>query len=181
MNGESYLIGFLGFVIFLIAFLVILRQPVKTGWFLLEVWTGFIVHIVCSIFGFLLVEGFSYWYQTSLYAFLWFCFFFVSSIYSASVSVGIISYLYKQPNRTASLLDVYQNCIVRVFEERAEFLIATHQVQKADQGYMITPAGRKTVDQLRKINKLLGMESRGFYSSDSTLLEEKRELLKDKI
>jgi len=176
MGGGSYFVGFLGFIVFLVIFLVVLRRPVKTGWFLLEIWIGLIVHILCSISGFLLVEEFSYWYQTSLYAFLWFCFFFVSSIYSASVSVGIISYLYKRPNHTASLPEVYQNCIVRVFEERAEFLVATKQVQKTNEGYLSTPTGKRTANQLQLINKVLGMESRGFYSSDSTLLENKNQV-----
>lgn len=173
MGGESYFIGFLGFVIFLVILLVFLHRSRKTGWFLLEIWIGLIVHILCSIAGFLLVDEFSYWYQASLYAFLWFCFFFVSSTYSTSVSAGIISYLYKQPNHTASVSDVYQNCVIQVFKERVEFLIATKQVQKTNQGYMITPTGKRVADRLQSIKKIFGMESQGFYSADSNLLGKK--------
>jgi len=175
MGGESYFIGFVGFVTFIIIFWILLQVPIKTGWFIKELSSGFVVHVLTSIAGFALVENFSYWYQAALYAFLWFCFFFVSSIYSASVSIGIISYLYKQPEYKATLDDVYKNCVVHVFEERVEFLVATKQVQETDKGYISTAIGRNTANQLRLINKILGMESQGFYSSSSTLLEHKQE------
>lgn len=169
MGGESYLVGFIGFLAFVILFLVLLQLPTKIGWFVQQILTGLIVHILTTIFGFMIVNDFSYWYQASLYAFLWFCFFFVSSIYSASVSVGIISYLYDQPQYTAPLDDVYQKCVVQVFEERVEFLIAMNQVQETDQGFISTVSGRNTANRLRLISKILGMESQGFYSSNSTL------------
>jgi hypothetical protein len=171
MSGESYFAGFVSFIAFMVTFLVLLRAPLKTGWFLLEILTGVVIHILSSIAGFILIEGFSYWYQASLYAFLWFCFFFVSSIYSASVSIGIISYLYDQPQYTASLQDVYQNCVANVFEQRVEFLVAQGLAQKTGEGYITTPKGKNTVRQLQLINKTLGMESQGFYSSTSTLVE----------
>ena len=171
MGGESYLVGLIGFIVFMMVFLILQQFSIQAGWFLLEIGSGIIIHILSSIAGFLLVERFSYWYQASLYAFLWFCFFFVTSIYSASVSVGIISYLYQQPQHTASLSDVYQNCVVNFFQERVEFLITTDQIQKTDQGYSITPAGRKTAHRLRLINKILGMQSQGFYSLNSTFPE----------
>lgn len=171
MNTASYLVGLIGFIVFITVFLVLQQFPIRANWFLLEIASGLIIHIPSSIAGFLFIEEFSYWYQASLYAFLWFCFFFITSIYSASVSVGIINYLYKQQQHTASLSDVYQNCVVNDFKERVEFLVATNQVQKTDRGYVITPTGRKTARQLQLINTVLGMQSQGFYSCDSTLLE----------
>jgi hypothetical protein len=173
MAIQSYFIGLLGFVAFVISFMILLRFPLRIGWFALEILTGLIIHLISSLTGFLLVDAFSYWYQASLYAFLWFCFFFVTSIYSASVSVGILSYLYKQPNYTAPLDNIYQHCIVRVFEKRAEFLVATKQAQKTDQGYIATTSGKRTVRRLQLIQKILGMESQGFYSSDPILLIDK--------
>jgi hypothetical protein len=171
MGGESYFAGFVSFVIFMATFLVLLRAPLKIGWFLLEILTGVVIHILSTIVGFILIENFSYWYQASLYAFLWFCFFFVTSIYSASVSIGIISYLYNQPQQTVSLRDVYENCVENVFGQRVEFLVAQGLAQKTEQGYISTPKGKSTVHQLQLINKILGMESQGFYSSISTLTE----------
>jgi hypothetical protein len=170
MAIESYLIGLSGFIVFVLSFMILLRFSLRMGWFLLEILTGLVIHIISSVAGFILLDTFSYWYQASLYAFLWFCFFFVTSIYSASVSVGILSYLYEQPNYTASLSEIYQQCIVRVFEKRAEFLVAAKQVQKTDQGYIATSAGIRTARRLQFIQKILGMESQGFYSSDPVLL-----------
>lgn len=170
MAIQSYFIGLSGFVVFVLSFMILLRFPLRMGWFALEILTGLVIHLISSVAGFIVIDGFSYWYQASLYAFLWFCFFFVSSIYSASVSVGMISYLYEQRNYAAPLDDVYQHCIIRAFEKRAEFLIATKQVQKTDQGYIITVPGKRTVRNLQLIQKMLGMESQGFYSSDSVRL-----------
>ena len=170
MSAQSYFIGLLGFLAFVVSFMIILRFPLPIGWFVLEILTGVVIHIVFSLAGFMLFDEFSYWYQASLYAFLWFFFFFVNSIYSSSVSVGILSYLYEQPNYTAPLNEIYQRCIVRVFEKRAEFLVATKQAQKTDQGYLATSAGIRTAHRLQFIQKILGMESQGFYSSDPVLL-----------
>jgi hypothetical protein len=170
MAAQSYCIGSLSFVAFVLSFISLLRFPLRIGWFVLEILTGLIIHIVSSFAGFVLFDEFSYWYQASLYAFLWFCFFFVTSIYSASVSVGILSYLYEQPEYKAPLGDVYQHCIVMVFEQRAEFLVTAKQVQKTDQGYLATSAGRRTAERLQWIQKILGMESQGFYSSVPVLL-----------
>lgn len=173
MAVASYLLGLLGFFAFVTIFLLLLHLSLKTGWFALQILTGLIVHILTSITGSMLLESYSYWYQASLYAFLWFSFFFVTSIYSASLSVGIISYLYKQPDQRASLDQVYQDCVVRVFKERIEFLILTKQIQSTQLGYISTDTGKRTAQRLRLINKILGMESRGFYSADITHFESK--------
>ena len=166
---ESYLAGIISFIVFVVLVIVLLRSPLPLGWFILEILLGIIVHLFSSITGFLIIQGFSYWYQASLYAFLWFCFFFVSSVYSASISVGIISYLYKQSNHTAPLNGVYQHCIVEPFEKRVEFLTTTKQIQKTEQGYIATLSGEKTVYYLRLIQKTLGMANQGFYSSIAEL------------
>jgi hypothetical protein len=171
MSAESYLVGFIGFTAYVIAFLLFLRLPIKFGWFLLEILLGFIFNIICTFAGYLIVDQFSYWYEASLYFFLWFCFFFVTSIYSVSVSIGIIEYLYDQPEQAASIKEIYQNCVVKDFEKRAEFLVATKQVQKTDEGYQITPKGRMTAHRLLKINQILGMEVNPYYSPTSTSLK----------
>lgn len=170
MAAASYFIGLLAFVAFLISFMILLRLPIQLSWFVLEILTGLVIHLIASVVGFILLEDFSYWYQASLYAVLWFCFFFVSSIYSVSVSIGIISYLYDQPSHCAQLDEVYQHCIIRDFEKRAEFLVATRQAQKTEQGYLSTAAGKRTARRLQLIQKILGMESQGFYCSDPVLL-----------
>ena len=176
MPALSYFIGFIGFISFVVLFVVLLRFPIKIGWFVLEILTGLVVHIITSFVGSLLFDGFSYWYQASLYAFLWFCFFFITGIYSASVSIRILSYLYEQPNYTAPLTDIYKHCIIKVFENRAEFLVVTKQAQKSEQGYLATAMGKRTVDRLQIIQRTLGMESQGFYSSDPVLLLDKESI-----
>ncbi len=111
------------------------------------------------------MKGFAYWYGASVYAFLWFCFFFGSSIYSVSVSLGIIRFLFEQPGKNASLKEIYDHCIQVPFQERANFLVATKQTKLIDGFYSITPAGKLTVKRLRLVHMILGMESHGFYSA----------------
>ena len=169
MIETSYFAGFISFIVFIALFLILLRLPSKVGWFLLEILTGLTVHLTSSIIGLVFIDGFSYWYQASLFAFLWFCFFFVTSIYSASVSIGIISYLYTQPRHSALLQDIYQNCVENVFKQRAEFLFEQQLAKKTEQGFVSTDKGKAYVKQLQRINLLLRMEGQGFYTSTSTL------------
>jgi hypothetical protein len=164
MAVLSYLIGALGFVVYALLFMFLLRLRLWLGWFLLELVLGVLVHALTSALGLFWITGFSYWYNLSLYAFLWFCFFFVSSIYSVSVTLGIIRYLYDKPNHSASLEEIYKYCIEAPFKERAEFLVNTGQAQKMDQCYVSTSAGKQTVQRMRWINKILGMEISGFYT-----------------
>jgi hypothetical protein len=165
MATLSFLIGAAGFVVYTLLFIVLLRLRFRLGWFLLELVLGLMVHVLTSILGAIWIPGFSYWYNLSLYAFLWFCFFFVTSIYSVSVTVGIIHYLYNRPDHSASLGEIYEYCILIPFKERAGFIVSIGQAQKTDQGYVSTPAGKLTVRRIRWINKILGMESKGFYTN----------------
>lgn len=165
MAALSYLIGAMGFVVYALLFMFLLRSRLRLGWFLLELVLGVLVHTLTSALGVFWITGFSYWYNLSLYAFFWFCFFFVSSIYSVSVTLGIIRYLYDKPNHSASLEEIYKYCIEAPFKERAEFLVNTGQAQKMGPCYVSTTAGKQTVQRMRWINKMLGMESSGFYST----------------
>jgi hypothetical protein len=172
MAAQSYLVGAAGFLLFAACFIVLLRIRLPIGWFLLEILLGILIHLLASAAGFLLMDGFSYWYNASLFAFLWFCFFFVTSIYSVSVSVGIISYLYKRPGRTAPLGDTFELCVLQPFRERAGFLVATGQASRVGERYAATEAGRRTVRRLRLLHRILGMTSHGFYSTRSDLLHD---------
>ncbi len=165
MAAESYLVGMAGFILFVLLFVALQRSHLSIGWFVLMILTGLLVHLVSTLAGYLWVQEFSYWYSTSVYAFLWFCFFFACSIYSVSVSLGIINYLYEQPGKTAPLTKIYEQVILASFRERAEFLITTGQAQKDERGYIATPVGKQTVKRLRLVQKVLGLKSYGFYSA----------------
>jgi hypothetical protein len=167
MATESFLVGMAGFVLFALLFVALLRLRLPIGWFALIIITGLGVHLLSIAAGTIWVKSFSYWYSTSVFAFLWFCFFFVCSIYSVSVSLGIINYLYEQAEKTAPLSKIYEQCIVASFRERADFLITTGQAQKVERGYIATPAGLQTVQRIRLIQKVLGLKSYGFYSTTS--------------
>lgn len=171
MAIESYLLGLTGFLVFVVLFIALRRLNLPIGWFVLEILLGIFIHFLSTMAGLLWVHGFSYWYHTSLYAFLWFCFFFVSSIYSVSVSVGIISYLYEKPDHVASLSEIYQQCVVAPFEERAKFLVDTKQAQKIEQCYAVTHSGKQTARRLHLVQKVLGMESHGFYAMAQDLVD----------
>ena len=171
MGGGSYLCGVAGFLVYFLLFIFVQRLPLKIGWFLLEILLGIIVFIFSAMAGYRWISSFSIWYQASIYAFLWLCFFFTSSIYSVSVSLGIIRYLYEQPDKVATLSDINEKCIIQPFEERAAFLVATKQAQMQAGCYLPTAAGRSTVKNLRLIQKILGMKSHGFYSEAPELIK----------
>jgi hypothetical protein len=162
--AESFLVGAIGFVVYACLFIFLLRLRLRIGWLLLELVLGLIVHVLTSALGVLFITGFSYWYNLSLFAFLWFCLFFVSSIYSVSVTVGIIRYLYNAPDHSASVEEIHKYCIEAPFIERAKFLVNSGQAQKMDQYYLSTTTGKQAVQRIRWINKILGMESKGFYT-----------------
>jgi hypothetical protein len=166
MAAASFLMGVTGFLLFVILFIFLLRIHLPIGWFTLELAIGFWVHILSVVAGFFWVRGFSYWYAASIYALLWFCFFFGSSIYSVSVSLGIISFLFKQPGKNASINEIYAHCIRIPFQERADFLVGTRQAQLMDGFYSATPGGKLTVKRLRQVQNWLGMKSGGFYSKN---------------
>jgi len=165
MAFLSYLTGAIGFVAYAILFMLLLRLRLRLGWFLLELILGFVVHILSSVIGAAWISGFVYWYGLALYAFLWFCFFFVTSIYSVSVTVGIIRYLFNKQDHSASIDEIYESCILAPFKERADFLVMTGQAQRVEAGYISTPAGRKTVERMQWIGDFLGMENKAFYQT----------------
>jgi hypothetical protein len=166
MAAESFLFGIASFVLFMLVFIALQRANLKIGWFSLIILTGILIHILASIAGLIFFPGFSYWYSTSIYAFLWFCFFFVCSIYSVSVSLGIINYLYRKPDKTAPLQQIYNDCIKSPFQERADFLVSSGQAIRIDEKYISSPAGNRTARWLKLINKTLGMEIHGYYSKE---------------
>jgi hypothetical protein len=134
MTPLSFLIGAAGFVVYALLFMVLLRTRLREGWFLLELGLGAMIHVLTSIMGAVWITGFSYWYNLSSYTFLWFCFFFVSSIYNVSVTLGIIRYLYHKSDHSASMGDIYQYCILEPFRERAGFFVSNGQAQQTQQG-----------------------------------------------
>jgi hypothetical protein len=167
MAAESYWFGLAGFCAYVVLFLILRRLRPQTGWFLLELTLGILVGLLAAVAGFLWLDEFSIWYHTALFAFLWLCFFFVSSIYSVSVSVGIIRYLQAKPGHAAEADEIYRQCVVEPFVERVEFLAASEQVQNTEGGYRLTSQGQVTVRRLRAIQSLFGMTNRGFYTAAS--------------
>lgn len=171
MAAASYLVGMAGFVLFALLFIAVQRLRLPIGWFTLMIITGLGVHLFSTAAGYIWIQAFSYWYSASVFAFLWFCFFFGCSIYSVSVSLGIIHYLYEQPGKTAPLSKIYEQVILASFRDRAEFLLNTGQAQKVEQDYIATPAGLQTVRRVRWIQKVFGLKSYGFYSTTSEQVE----------
>ena len=161
---QSFWIGLAGFIAYLALILIFIRFPLQTGWFALELVCGFIVHGLSSAIGFYLIPEFNYWHNISIYAFLWFCFFFVTGIYFSSISVAILSYLFRSPNHAADKSMVFKDCIEKPFAERAGFFLQEGQVEKAGDRYVITERGKNNVRRIWLIRKLLGLAGSGFYS-----------------
>jgi hypothetical protein len=165
MAPESFLVGLISFVVYILIYLTLSRLFPTRGWLGLELFFGSICFIVGAIAGFWLIDDFSIWYALSLFAFLWFCFFFVSGIFYVSVSVGIIHFLNHHPLRSASIDQVYQECIVEQFSNRIDFMVSSGLVDQSQSGYFISKTGKFTVNRIQLIKKILKLETTGYYSS----------------
>ena len=95
----------------------------------------------------------------------------MTSVFSASVSVGIIIQLLESPSQRLPLSEIFHRCVSIPFRERAEFLIRSGLVIKVNDRYEITKAGVTAVRFFQKFQNLFGMTSQGFYSSEDSLAE----------
>jgi hypothetical protein len=166
MAPVSFLVGLISFVVFILIFLTVGRLIPSIGWLGLELFFGNICYIVGAIAGLWLIDNFSIWYFLSLFAFCWFCFFFVSGIFYVSVSVGIIYFLNQCPDRSASIEEVYQECIVKQFYNRIDFMVRSGLVDHSQSGYFISKVGKSNVNRIQLIKKILKLETTGYYSSN---------------
>jgi hypothetical protein len=166
MAPESFLVGLAGFSAYIVIYLLMLRWKVSTGWFSLQVLTGALVVILSAGLGFWRVHQFSIFYALALFGFLWFCFFFVSGIFYVSVSLGIIYYLNAQPGKSASVEELYWECIRKPFINRVDLIEKLGAVSHSEQGYFITEMGKQIVRRIKAIQNLLGLRIGGFYSVD---------------
>jgi len=163
---ESFLVSLISFMVYIFIFLTAGRLLPSIGWLGLELFFGSICYIVGAIAGFWLINNFSIWYALSIFAFFWFCFFFVSGIFYVSVSVGIIYFLSQRPERSASIEEVYQECIEKQFYNRIDFMVSSGLVDRSESGYFISKAGKSNVKRIQSIKKILKLETTGYYSSN---------------
>jgi hypothetical protein len=169
MAIESYGMGLAGFIVYVLLFLAALRiKGLRLGWLTLEILAGLGVHAIASLLGFQVIQNFNYWYSAALFAFLWFCFFFVTGIFFVSISVGMIYYLYQKPDRSATTRELYQVCITRPFVERSQFLVDSGQAAAVGSGFEITPAGKRSAQRIQRLRKSLGLDVSGFYSTSES-------------
>ncbi len=164
MAPESFWVGFVGFGVYTVIYLLLLRSKLSSGWFVLQVLTGLLVFITSAGLGFWLVDRFSFFYALSIFGFFWFCFFFVTGIFYVSVSVGIIHYLNAQPGKSSTTEELYQECIRKPFIHRVHFMEKLGAIAHSEQGYLITDKGKLTVRRINGLQNLLGLKSRGYYS-----------------
>lgn len=162
---ESYMVAAFAAVAHIAVFITA-RQLTSYGWFVLELLTGGLVFLAGLTVGILAVEDFSLWYYLALYSVGWWCFFFVSSIFYVSVSVQIIRYLSERPDGSASVDELYHQCIEAPFAERAAFLVQTGQADEMAGGYRASPQGLKTADRIRRVRQLFGFSCcTGYYTN----------------
>jgi hypothetical protein len=166
MAPESFLVGLISFVVYILIFLTVGRLIPSIGWLGLELFFGSICYIVGAIAGLWLIDNFSIWYALSLFSFCWFCFFFVSGIFYVSVSVGIIYFLNRRPEQSASIDEVYQECILKQFSNRIDFMVRSGLVDHSQSGYLISKAGKSNVKRIQMVKKILKLETTGYYSSN---------------
>ena len=165
MAPESFLVSLISFMVYIFIFLTAGRLLPSIGWLGLEIFFASVCYIIGAIAGLWLINNFSIWYSLSLFAFCWFCFFFVSGIFYVSVSVGIIYFLNQCPERSASIEEVYQECIAKQFSNRIDFMVRSGLVEHSESGYLISKAGKSTVRRIQLIKKILKLETKGYYSS----------------
>jgi hypothetical protein len=163
----SFAGGFLAFVIFATAFLVLKRLKVKMGWFALQIVVGGSVHVLSTILFLLLWKGFIYWYALGVFAVLWFCFFTLSTAVYVSVSANILRTIRSSPGQSLTVDQIFKMCVQKPFEERAIFLQESGLVKEGRIGFKVTEAGIKNARFVHFMRHLLGLDGSGLYSAEN--------------
>ena len=161
----SFAAGLVAFIIYIVVFLVLMRFQLKVDWFTLQLIIGSLIHVISSVFFFYIMKGFLYWYALGIFSVCWFCFFTLSTAIYVSISANILRTINRQPEHALSLDEIFNLCIRKPFETRAEFLVVSKLAQKRETGYRISAAGKKNAQRVRAIRHFLGMEGSGLYSS----------------
>jgi len=61
---------------------------------------------------------------------------------------------------------VYQECIVKQFSNRIDFMAKSGMVNHSEAGYTISEVGKATVQRIQTIKKIFKLETTGYYSSN---------------
>lgn len=171
----SFVAGLVAFIFYVAVFLVLKRLRPGIGWLTLQVASAGVIHVFSSILFSFLLEGFLYWYALGIFFVGWFCFFTLSTAIYVSISARILRTIYKSPDQSLLLEDVFRVCVREPFRERAEFLAASDLAEKGEIGYRITAAGDKNARRVHSLRRFFGMkESSGLYSLNVGPKNEKR-------
>lgn len=168
----SFAVGLVTFLLYAVVFLILMRLHFKIGWVALQVIAATVIHILSSVFASNMINGFLYWYALGVFAVCWFFFFTLSTAIYVSISARILRTISKQPDQSISLDDVFRLCILKPFQERAEFLVNSGLAQKGKTGFRITDTGAKSARRLLAMRDFFGMEGSGLYSLDRSIKTE---------
>ena len=161
---TSLWIGVLAVIFHVLAYLLILRVPLKTGYLNRQIIQGAMIYLIAITVCLAMVYGFSFWQFSAVYYFGCVVYFFITSVIYTSVSVKTLYLLINQSNQSLPSDDIYRRCILSSFEERAELFVKDGLSENVGNLYVITQVGRTNVQWLRWIRKLFGVETTGFYS-----------------
>ncbi len=161
---ASLWIGIFAVIFHVLVYLLVIRIPLKIGNLQRQLVQGAVIYFVAVGICSLMVNDFSFWHFSAVYYFGCVAYFFTTSVVFTSLSVKTLNMLINRPDQSLPSDEIYQECILSPFEERAEMFINNGAAEKVDNLYNITPAGRRYVERLRSIRKLLGVETTGFYS-----------------
>lgn len=160
---TSYVFGLIAFVIYATLVPVLLRLPLKIGPIVTNVLSAVTVHIVATITSIFLVNGMPYWQGAALYWFGFMAYMYFFGAFYKSVSLMILRDLSSRPDHSASLAEIYESCVKSDFVRRVHILVESGQVERQHDGFIITPAGRKTANRIRAVQRLFGIEFSGLY------------------
>jgi len=162
----SLWIGVYAIIFHILAYLLIIRIPIKIGNLTRQIIQGALIYLFVIPVCFVLVDDFLFWQFSAVYYFGCVAYFFITSTVYTSLSVKTLNLLIEQPNRTLSSREIFRYCILSPFEERAEIFVKDGLAEKSQNLFQITPAGRTSVKRLRWIRNLLGVDTVGFYSRE---------------
>jgi hypothetical protein len=161
---PSFFAGLATFLIYVLGFLLFMRQRTHITWFLAQVVLGAAVHVLSSVLLIFTMEGFRYWAALGAFAVCWWFFFVLSTAIYVSISARILRVLAASPGHRLSTGEIYQSCIETPFRERAEFLVVAGLARHDKDGYRITAAGRANAGRIKLVRRLFSMEGSGLYS-----------------
>jgi len=162
MTGHGFLTGTLGFTVYLVAILGLLRLPIPGSPALVVVGTAIVVYVGTAAAGAALVAPVPFWAMSATYWFLALCFLMAFGAIYKSISLRILLHLLDRPDR-AERRDAIMSRYVQTdsYRGRLEVLITQRLATRERAAFRLTPRGQRIAAVAAGCQRLFRIEQSG--------------------